>query len=84
MQQMSDQQKLRFLLSHWAKHNDEHANEYQKWARRAEQFGGAEVVAQLKQAVQTVETVNRHLINALDLLGGPVAQDHGDHQTHKH
>ena len=36
MSQMTDQEKLRILLSHWIDHNGEHAAEYKDWVVRLE------------------------------------------------
>lgn len=85
MSQMSDQEKLRFLLSHWVSHNGEHAAEYKSWADRFEESGQEEAVAELTAAIQGMDSVNRHLLAALNLLGGSVEQDGGDpHHSHHH
>ena len=85
MSQMTDQEKLRFLLSHWISHNGEHAAEYNGWADRFEKIGPAEAVAELKAAIEGLDSVNRHLLKALDMLGGPVDKDEEGHDhTHHH
>ena len=84
MNQMSDQEKLRFLLSHWVSHNGEHAAEYKSWADRFEESGQDEAVAELRAAIQGMDSVNRHLLTALNLLGGPVEQDGGGHHHSHH
>ncbi len=36
---MNDLEKLAKLLPHWMEHNDEHAENYRGWARRASALG---------------------------------------------
>ena len=80
MSQMNDQEKLRFLLNHWVSHNNEHAAEYKSWADRFKESGQKEAVAELIAAIEGMDLVNRHLLTALNLLGGPVEQgDKGHH-----
>lgn len=84
MSQMNDQEKLRFLLTHWVSHNGEHAAEYKSWAERFEESGQDEAVAELMAAIQGMDSVNRHLLTALNLLGGPVEQGGGGHHHSHH
>ena len=84
MNQMTDQEKLRFLLSHWISHNGEHAAEYRGWADRFETTGPAGTVTELKAAIEGMDTVNGHLLKALEVLGGPVDQtDDGHNHGHR-
>ncbi len=80
---MNDQEKLRFLLSHWINHNGEHAAEYHKWIDIAEEFGQKDAVLELKEAIKQMDSVNHHLLAAQELLGGPIKDDSGDH-SHPH
>jgi hypothetical protein len=64
-------EKLRVLLTHWARHNEEHAREFEEWAARAEKIGAAEVLPPLRAAVEGMRKVNDHLEAALKRLGEP-------------
>ena len=80
---MNDQEKLRFLLSHWINHNGEHAEEYQKWIEIAENLGQKDAASKLEEAIKQMDTVNGHLQAAQDLLGGSIKDDSGSH-SHPH
>ena len=84
MNSMTDHEKLRILLSHWANHNGEHAQEYKEWAERAENFGSKEAVSKINAAVEEMSAVNNHLLDALKLLGGPLKHNHEDHDHSHH
>jgi hypothetical protein len=83
MTQMTDQEKLRLLLSHWIDHNGEHAAEYKDWTDRLAETIPAEAVAELQEAIEGMDAVNRCLSKAMAVLGGPVDHD-GDHHGHSH
>ena len=68
MGSMSDQEKLRTLLAYWIEHNLDHAQEFRRWAQRAEAFGSKEVASKLEAAAQEMTAVNDSLRTALDLL----------------
>ena len=40
---MDDLEKLRKLLPHWMKHNDEHAKTYKDWAEKMSSLGKKEL-----------------------------------------
>lgn len=69
---MKDQDKLRVMLAFWMGHNLEHAEEFRKWAQRAEAFGEKEVASKLEAAAQEIIFPNNNLQSALDILGGPL------------
>lgn len=73
---MNNREKLRVLLAHWVNHNQEHAQEFQLWARRAEEFGSGGAALKLEAAAQEMKVLNSSLQSALDLLGGPIEEDH--------
>ena len=86
MSSITDHEKLRILLSHWVSHNEDHAKEYKVWAERAESFASKEAVSKINAAVEEITAVNHHLLDALELLGGPLEnhpKDH-DHSHHHH
>ncbi|MFL7869687.1 MAG: hypothetical protein AB8I58_12720 [Anaerolineales bacterium] len=52
-------------------HNDEHADEYQRWAEKA-----AEASADILAAVDALKKVNQALGSALEKLGGETSHPH--------
>ncbi|MBW2172186.1 MAG: hypothetical protein JRF69_09460 [Deltaproteobacteria bacterium] len=72
---MRDQEKLRVMLVFWIGHNLEHAEEFRKWAQRAEAFGEKEVASKLEAAAQEMILPNSSLQSALDILGGPLERN---------
>ena len=72
---MRDQDKLRIMLVFWMGHNLEHAEEFRKWAQRAEEFGEKEVASKLEAAAQEMILPNSALQSALDMMGGPLERD---------
>lgn len=40
---MNDLEKLKTLLPHWMKHNDEHAKTYKDWAEKMSSLGKKEL-----------------------------------------
>jgi hypothetical protein len=73
---MRDRDKLRVMLAFWMGHNLEHADEFRKWAERAEGFGEKEVASKLENAAKDMVLPNRSLQVALDMLGGPLDLEH--------
>ena len=47
---MDDLEKLKILLPHWMRHNDEHAKTYQDWAEKMSSLGKKE----LSEALETI------------------------------
>ena len=62
---MNEIEKLRMLIPHWIEHNNEHAEEYQRWAETA-----TEASADILVAVDALKKVNQTLGTALEKLGG--------------
>jgi hypothetical protein len=60
--------KLGILLSHWVEHNEEHAEEFTEWARRAKAGGKPGVHDHMMKAVQQMKGANKSLLAALDGL----------------
>lgn len=61
-------QKLEKLLHHWSEHNQTHAAEYKKWAQSAKAAGLGDVGSAIENAGVSVQSPNRYLQQALDLL----------------
>ena len=68
---MNEVEKLRMLIPHWMEHNDEHAEEYRRWAGKAAGAG-----ADLLAAVEALKKVNQSLETALEKLGGESSHPH--------
>jgi hypothetical protein len=68
---MNEQDKLRVLIPHWIEHNQEHAEEFRKWAKQADICEG-EIMA----AADLIHQANTSLESALHKLGGPLHHHH--------
>jgi hypothetical protein len=63
---MNEVEKLCVLIPHWIEHNDEHAEEYRRWAEKA-----GDATADILRAAQAIAEANTSLSAALEKLGGP-------------
>ena len=79
MASLSDQDKLRLLLPHWMEHNQEHAEEFRRWAEK----GGLARV-DIQRAAENLESVNAILAQALEKLGGALEHHEGHEHHHPH
>jgi hypothetical protein len=61
------------LIPHWIEHNEEHADEYQRWAEKA-----AEASVDLLAAVEALKKVNLTLGVALEKLGGAISHPYSN------
>jgi len=71
---MAELDKLRVLIPHWIEHNDEHADEFRRWAEQA-----GNVAPDILAAADTMIRVNDSLAAALEKLGGPLPLDSSLH-----
>lgn len=55
---MTELQKLKHLLEHWAEHNDAHINTYSEWASKAESLGKNELAGILHNIVEESRKLN--------------------------
>jgi len=69
----NEEKKLRVLIPHWIKHNKEHAEEFQRWAKEAG-IAGEDILSAATLMIQ----VNNSLESGLEKLGGQLEH------THKH
>ncbi|MFO8035137.1 MAG: hypothetical protein R6U57_00705 [Anaerolineales bacterium] len=79
---MKESEKLRILIPHWMLHNEEHADEFRRWAEGVEE-GKAEIL----EAVDLMDQVNDALGKALETLGGPLEgypHEYGHSHAHSH
>lgn len=66
--EMSLEQKLITLLTHWVNHNDSHKENYLSWALKAEKAGLKDVAVCLDQAGTLSRQVTQKLEEALKKL----------------
>jgi hypothetical protein len=65
---MNEVEKLRVLIPHWIEHNEEHAEEFRRWAELTE-----EASQDILAAAESMMRVNQALAEALEKLGGPTS-----------
>jgi uncharacterized protein YukE len=68
---MNELEKLRVLIPHWIEHNEEHAEEFRRWAKKA-----GDASNEILKAVQEMAQVNAALSSALEKLGGSMHHEH--------
>lgn len=68
--EMSLEEKLGVLLSHWVDHNDSHKDNFYSWAQKAGQAGFDKIAVHLKQAGDLSEKVTEQLTLARKNLHG--------------
>lgn len=61
---MTDIDKLRTLLEHWAEHNHEHAHAYLQWAERASAAGNAALAGLLREIADETKKIDSHFEKA--------------------
>ncbi len=64
----TDVEKLRILIEHWIEHNEEHADEFGKWAERARASGNEAVHDDILKAIEKLRDANANLRAALKKL----------------
>jgi hypothetical protein len=64
---MKEIEKLRVLIPHWIEHNEEHANEFRRWAQKSGDISGSIIAA-----ADSITQANEYLDAALEKLGGPL------------
>jgi hypothetical protein len=60
---MNEKEKLLVLIPHWIEHNEEHADEFRQWAKKAGDAG-----PELMEAANAVQQVNLSLKTALEKI----------------
>ncbi|MCX7855360.1 MAG: hypothetical protein N2556_05185, partial [Anaerolineae bacterium] len=71
-------------LPHWIEHNGEHADEFRKWAERAQAAGESHVADHLLTAANKLAQANEALEGALDHMGGALDSPEHEHPHHPH
>ncbi len=65
---LTDKEKLGKLLEYWIKHNEEHANTYLEWSKKANTEELKDVAAILEEASNTALSLNTLFREALKKL----------------
>ena len=60
--------KIKIRIDHWLHHNDEHVQEYRKWAARLEAENLAEAAVSIRRAADLIERSNEHFLAAKSKL----------------
>jgi len=68
--ELTFEQKLEKLFTHWIDHNESHKDTFLTWAERAEEAGLAKIAGNLEKAGQLSEEVTLQLKDALNNLKG--------------
>lgn len=79
MTKKTDLEKLRILLPHWLEHSHSHQEEFQKWAKIAEQEGEAAAASEIKKALEAMAAADTALKKSLKILGGQIEGHHHHH-----
>ncbi|MGB9630198.1 MAG: hypothetical protein ACPL6D_16200 [Thermodesulfobacteriota bacterium] len=66
---MEEKKRLSVVIEHWIEHNEDHMDEYRKWAQRAEELGLKLVAGEIKEAIGSLSQTNLHLKKALEEVG---------------
>ena len=66
--ELTFEQKLKSLFSHWINHNDSHQDNYLSWSKKAADADLPETAACLKEAAEVSAEVTRILAKALESL----------------
>jgi hypothetical protein len=65
---LSEREKLERLLEYWIKHNEEHANTYFEWSKKASALDMKDVVEMLDEAANITLSLNARFKEALKKL----------------
>ena len=68
---MNKADKLRVLIPHWIEHNNEHADEFRRWAKQA-----GDAAPNILAASTAIVQANESLATALEKLGGALPHHH--------
>lgn len=66
---MTDLEKLKKLLQHWAEHNEEHVNTYLEWADKAEKSGDKEIYNILREIAESTKKMDGLFEKAKRIVG---------------
>ena len=66
---LSIDEKIEKMLSHWIKHNQDHALNYRNWAEKAKANGKANAGMLLEEAAEMSLAINEKFAAALAIIG---------------
>lgn len=66
--EMPVSEKLKKMVSHWLKHNADHAVTYRRWAQRARDEGMADIAQILESVAEESQAINGDLEKAGKIL----------------
>ena len=66
--ELSFDEKIEKMLSHWIKHNEDHASNYRNWTEKAKANGKADVGVLLEEAADMSLAINDKFEAALALI----------------
>lgn len=66
---LSFDEKIEKMLSHWIKHNQDHALNYRNWAEKAKANGKANAGMLLEEAAEMSLAINEKFAAALAIIG---------------
>jgi hypothetical protein len=76
--------KLAILLPHLIRHNNEHAEELEKWIKSAEEDGCGIAAKEMKKAQSLMRKISDHLDSAAESIGADKPKMHDGHHDHHH
>ncbi len=66
--QLTFDEKLKTLFTHWIGHNDDHAKNYKDWSDKIREEGKDNIAELLIQAAEMTDQINEKFKQALDLI----------------
>ncbi len=67
---LSFDEKMIKLLEHWIKHNDDHAETYRDWAKKAKEKNMNEAGSLLEDAAEMTLEISKKFEEAADIIRG--------------
>ncbi len=67
---LSFNEKMIKLLEHWIKHNDDHAETYRDWAKKAKEKNMNEAGSLLEDAAEMTLEISKKFEEAADIIRG--------------
>lgn len=67
---LSFDEKMIKLLEHWIKHNDDHAETYRDWAKKAKEKNMNEAGSLLEDAAEMTLEISKRFEEAADIIRG--------------
>jgi carboxypeptidase C (cathepsin A) len=65
---MNELERLKKLLHHWIEHNDEHAEAYLEWSKKASSLGKKELSNRLEKISVEAKKLNELFIKAIKTI----------------